>query len=116
MLVSGEKGSHSVSDSRRGLELRDILIFKEEESNKKNQMHEETEPYGKYLNEFQRNSPHHNLFYNIKGHGRNSILFRQIAYFFCQTLPFVRAVCPSPTEAEISDCMLFPSLALCLHA
>lgn len=59
MLVSGEKVSHSVSDSGRGVELQDILIFKH--FNRKNQMHEATEPYGKYLKEFQRTSPSHNL-------------------------------------------------------
>lgn len=54
MLVSGEKMSHPVSGSGRGLQPQDMLVFKC--FNKKNQIFEAIELCGKYLKEFQKTS------------------------------------------------------------
>ena len=66
VLVSSEKASHPVSGSGRGSQPQDVLIFKC--FSKNNQIFEATELYGKYL-----------MFYSIKGHGRNSVSFREIS-------------------------------------
>lgn len=50
LLVDVEKASHAVSGDGRGLQPQDILIFKC--FNKKNQIFEATELYGKYLKDF----------------------------------------------------------------
>lgn len=54
VLVRGEKVSHPVSGNGKGLHSQDTLIFKC--FNKKNQIFEAREMYGKYLKGFQKAS------------------------------------------------------------